>query len=275
VRNVRSVQPDPDQFFPDFDDNLRDAFEQETKLFIGSQLSNDRSVSDLISADYTFVNERLARYYHIPNVSGERFRMVKVPDGRGGLLGQGSILTVTSYANRTSPVLRGRWLLENVFGMPPPPPPPNVPALEDTNPQGEILSMRDRMEQHRKNPACSVCHARMDPLGFSLENFDAVGRLRFVGESGRAIDAVGSLPDGTHFSGLHGLNEFILGHREQFADTLTEKLMTFALGRTLDYNDMPAVRAILRDAETTGYRWSSIIVGVVKSRPFQYRKVTS
>jgi Protein of unknown function (DUF1592)/Protein of unknown function (DUF1588)/Protein of unknown function (DUF1585)/Protein of unknown function (DUF1587)/Protein of unknown function (DUF1595)/Planctomycete cytochrome C len=275
LRVLREVTPNPD-LFPDFDENLREAFQRETELFLASQLRDDRSVTDLLTANYTFVNERLARHYQIPNVYGDQFRRVQLSNAnRGGLLGQGSILTFTSYGNRTSPVLRGRWLLENILGTPPPPPPPNVPALTESRENGKLLSMRDRMEQHRKNPACATCHVRMDPLGFALENFDAIGQWRTTGEAGTPIDATGSLPDGAQFQGLEGLQKLLVSHREEFAATVTEKLLTYALGRGLEYYDMPAIRAITRQAASHDYRWTSLILGIVQSTPFQLRRSAS
>jgi Protein of unknown function (DUF1592)/Protein of unknown function (DUF1588)/Protein of unknown function (DUF1585)/Protein of unknown function (DUF1595)/Protein of unknown function (DUF1587) len=265
---LRGAAPDPD-IFPDFDENLRQAFLRETTLFIQSQLQTDRSVVDLLSANYTFVNERLARHYRIPNIYGERFRRVDFTDGRrGGLLGQGSILTVTSYGNRTSPVLRGKWLLEMILGTPPPPPPPDVPPLKEKGETDHPLSVRERLEQHRQNPACASCHVRMDPLGFALENFDAIGKWR-NSEDGVPIDSSAALPDGAKFEGVAGLRKLLLSHREQFVNTFTEKLLTYALGREVEYYDLPAVRKITKDAAANEYRWSSIIVGIVKSVPFQ------
>jgi hypothetical protein len=265
---LRGASPDPD-LFPDFDENLRQAFQRETTMFVQSQVRTDRSVFDLLSANYTFVNERLARHYGIPNVYGERFRRVDFNDDkRGGLLGQGSILTLTSYGNRTSPVLRGKWLLEMILGTPPPPPPPDVPPLKEKNEIDHPLSVRERLEQHRQNPACASCHVRMDPLGFALENFDAIGKWRNTDE-GVTIDPSAALPDGTKLDGITGLRKVLLGRREQFASTFTEKLLTYALGRELEYYDFPAVRKIVRDSAAGDYRWSSIIVGVVKSVPFQ------
>jgi hypothetical protein len=265
---LRGAAPDPD-IFPDFDENLRQAFLRETTLFIQSQLQTDRSVVDLLSANYTFVNERLARHYGIPNIYGERLRRVDFTDGRrGGLLGQGSILTVTSYGNRTSPVLRGKWLLEMILGTPPPPPPPDVPPLKEKGETDHPLSVRERLEQHRQNPACASCHVRMDPLGFALENFDAIGEWR-NSEDGVPIDSSAALPDGAKFEGVAGLRTLLLSHREQFVNTFTEKLLTYALGREVEYYDLPAVRKITKDAAANEYRWSSIIVGIVKSVPFQ------
>jgi mono/diheme cytochrome c family protein len=272
LRNMPGVHPDQDAF-PEFDENLREAFEQETQLFLESNLREDRSVLDLLNADYTFVNERLARFYGIPNVYGSHFRRVSL-DGheeRRGLLGQGSILTVTSYANRTSPTIRGKWLLTNVLGTPPPPPPPDVPSLKETPPNGKVLTMRERMEQHRSNAACAVCHAQMDPLGFALENFNGVGEWRTVSEAGSAVDASGVLPNGVKFNGPAELRKVLLGHPEQFANTVTDRLLTYALGRGVEYYDQPAIRKITRDAASSNYRWSSLILGIVNSVPFQMR----
>ena len=275
LRRLRSVVPAPD-LFPEFDDNLREAFEQETKLFVGSQLRADLSVLDLLRADYTFVNERLARHYGIPNVYGSRFRRATFDDGaRGGLLGQGSILTATSYPTRTSPVLRGNWLLEHILGAPPPPPPPDVPALPDRGAGGRPASVRERLERHRDNPVCASCHARMDPLGFALEHFDAIGQWRATGAAGAAIDAAGVFPDGTAFRGLAGLRTVLLGEHEQFVRTVVEKLTTYALGRGVQHYDMPAVRRIVRESAADDYRWSSLVLGIVRSLPFQMRRSTS
>jgi len=271
LRDVEAKEPDPG-FFPGFDENLRQAFQRETELFIDSVLREDRRVSDLLTADYTFVNERLAKHYGIPHVYGSHFRRVPL-DGtaRRGLLGQGGILTLTSYATRTSPVLRGKWILENLLASPPPPPPPDIPALAERTDDGAALSMRDAMERHRANPACASCHAQMDPLGFALENFDAVGRWRARGESNDAIDASGVLPDGTSFEGPEGMRRALLREPQRFVATVTEKLMTYALGRNVEAYDMPAVRAIVRDAEHNDYRFSSIVLGIVRSTPFQMR----
>jgi mono/diheme cytochrome c family protein len=273
LRNLAAQSPDA-RMFPDFDDNLRQAFRQETELFFDSIVKEDRSVLDLLRANYTFVNERLARHYGIPNVYGSRFRRVTFGEDsvRGGLLGQGSILTVTSYANRTSPVLRGKWILENILGTPPPPPPPNVPPLPDTNGGGKALSMRERMAQHRANSACSGCHQLMDPAGLSMEHFDAVGRWRTRTEAGTPVDASGSLPDGSSFDGMAGLRGALLNRPELFVATTTEKLLTYALGRGVEYYDAPTVRTIVRDARRNDYRFSSLIMGVVSSTPFQMRR---
>ena len=271
LRNIASVAPDLGEF-PEFDENLREALQRETELFFESMLQEDHSVVDLLDADYTFLNERLARHYGIPNVYGNHFRRVTLEhEERKGLLGKGSILTATSYANRTSPVLRGKWVLDNVLGTPPPPPPPNVPELEEASSDGQPRTMRQRMEEHRANPACAVCHARMDPLGFALENFDAIGGWRAT-EAGRPIDSSGVLPDGTQFEGASGLREVLLSRREEFVRNVTEKLLTYALGRGTEYYDAPAVRSIMREAAPSDYRWSSLIVGIVKSTPFQMRR---
>ena len=271
LRNLRTDAPDPDAF-PEFDDNLRDAFRLETDLFIESQLREDRSVVELLTANYSFLNERLARHYGVPDVYGSHFRRVTFSDDtRGGLLGQGSILTVTSYPTRTSPVTRGKWLLENILGTPPPPPPPNVPSLKDTDESGKPASVRERMEAHRRNPVCASCHARMDPLGFALENFDAIGRWRVADEGQTAIDASGSLPDGTSFQGPAGLRQALTTRQDQFVTTVTEKLLTYALGRGLEYYDAPTVRKISTEAARAGNRWSSLILGIVNSAPFQMR----
>ena len=270
LRNIKSAAPDSEQF-PNFDDNLRQSMRRETELFVGSILREDRSVLDLLTADYTFVNERLARHYGIPNIYGSRFRRVNVAgENRRGLLGQGSVLTVTSYPNRTSVVLRGKWILENILGTPPPAPPPNVPALKE-NGDGKPLSMKQLMAEHRANPACASCHKIMDPLGFSLENFDAVGQWRTKEPAG-PIDATGQLGDGTPVTGPVDLRKALLQRPEQFVGTITEKMLTYALGRGLDYYDMPVVRSIVRDSAKNNYRFSSIIMGIVKSAPFQMRK---
>ena len=272
LRNMQLVMPDPDMF-PEFDDNLRDAFTRETNLFLNSQIREDRSVVELLEADYTFMNERLARHYGIPGIYGSHFRRVELPDDtRRGLLGHGSVLTVTSYANRTSPVLRGKWLLENMLGAPPPPPPANVPALKEIGEEGvPPSSVRERLELHRQNPVCASCHAQMDPLGFALENYDAVGKWRTLGEGGMPIDASATLPDGATISGPSGLARWFVDRPDLFASTVVEKLMTYAVGRGVEYYDAPAVRAIVRAAAARDYRWSSLIMGVVTSPPFQMR----
>jgi hypothetical protein len=267
VRNLGQAQRDF-KLFPEFDENLRSAFQQETQLFLESQLREDRPVTELLTADYTFVNERLARHYDIPNVYGTQFRRVQYPDGaRGGLFGHGSVLTVTAYADRTSVVLRGKWILENVLGTPPPPPPPNVPPLGNTQIRG---TLRQRMEQHRKNPVCASCHSQIDPLGFALENFNAIGQWR-VRDGEGTIDPSGVMVDGSKFSGPEEFRTAVLTHQDAFLSTVTEKLLTYALGRGVESYDMPAVRAIVREAGATGNRWSALILAIVRSTPFQLR----
>ena len=270
LRNLRSVAPDPDAF-PEFDENLREAFRRETELFVESQLREDRSVVELLTADYTFVNARLARHYDIPGVSGSHFRRVTFDDGRrGGLLGQGSILTATSYPNRTAPTLRGKWVLENLLGAPPPAPPPNVPELADSE-AASPRSVRERLEAHRANPVCASCHAQMDPLGLALEPFDAIGKWR-THDGEAEIDASASLPDGSAFVGPAGVRAHLLGRRKRFVSAFTEKLLTYALGRGLEDYDPPAVRRIGQRAEREDYRWSSLVNGIVESVPFQMRR---
>jgi mono/diheme cytochrome c family protein len=272
LRNVEQVWPNPD-VFPGFDANLRDAFLKESELFFDSQLREDHSVLDILNADYTFVNERLARHYDIPGVYGTQFRRVALTDPRRqGLLGQGSILTVTSYATRTAPTIRGRWLLENILGVPPPPPPPNVPSLDlKKGNDGKVLTMRQQMEAHRANPVCASCHRVMDPLGFALENFDATGRWR-NDDGGAPIDASGVAPDGFPLNGPSDLRKYLSSHPDQFFNTVASKMMTYALGRGIEYYDAPALRRIMRDAEANDYRWSTLILGIVKSTPFQMRR---
>ena len=273
LRNLESVSPNV-RLYPDFDDNLRQAFRQETELFVDSIRREDRSVLDLLEADYTFLNERLAKHYGIPGVYGSRFRRVTLgaDSKRGGLLRHGSILSVTSYATRTSPVIRGVWVLNNIFGAPPPPPLPNVPALDGSVPAN--LPIRERLGLHRSNPVCANCHRTIDPVGFALENFDAVGRWRDQeGDSG-PIDASGGLPGAGELSGVAGLEQGLLRRPELFAGALTEKLLTFALGRGVEYYDAPAVRRILREARPDDYRFSSLILGIVKSVPFQMRRAS-
>jgi hypothetical protein len=272
LRNLRGVAPDLEEF-PNFDDNLRQAFKKETELFFGSIMHEDHNVLDLLNANYTFVNERLARHYGMPNIYGSQFRRVPVTDdARRGLLGQGSILTVTSVATRTSPVQRGKWLLENVLGTPPNPPPANVPPLKENAAGDKAMTVRQRMEQHRANPACAGCHKVLDPLGFALDNFDAVGAWRKLGEGGVPIDATGVLADGTKVDGPVDLRNALLSRPDVFVGTMTEKLMTYALGRGVEYYDMPAIRSIVHDAARHDDRFSSLIVGVVKSTPFQMRR---
>jgi hypothetical protein len=273
LRNLPTVLPDPKREL-DFDEDLRQGFRRETELFAGSILKEDRSVLELLTANYTFVNERLAKHYGIPHVRGAHFRRVeRHDDRRRGILGHGSVLAVTSFPHRTSPVVRGKWILESLLGTPLPPPPPDVPTLvEKANPAEESASMRERIAKHRVNPACASCHAMMDPLGLSLENFDMVGRWRDVDEALVPIDASGSLPDGRKFDGPAGLRAVLLSHPDQFARTVTEKMLTYALGRGLEYYDMPAVRTIVRDAARQNYRASSLVAGIVNSRPFQMRR---
>jgi len=271
LRNVQSLAPDQ-ATFPNFDDNLRQAFRRETELLFASVANEDRNVLDLLTANYTFVNDRLAKQYGIPNVYGSQFRRVPIDnDARRGLLGQGSILSVTSYPTRTSPVLRGKWIMENIMGSPPPAPPPNVPALKDQAQGGKVLSIRQLMEEHRKNPPCSTCHKVMDPLGFALESFNAVGEYRVKDASG-PIDASGQLADGTKINGVVDLRNALLKHPDYFVGTLTEKLLTYALGRPLEYYDMPVVRQIVRDAARNDYRFSALILRIAKSTPFDMKK---
>ncbi|AGA25549.1 DUF1592 domain-containing protein [Singulisphaera acidiphila] len=271
LRNLDAITPDL-RLFPDFDDNLRQAFRQETELLFETVLREDRSVLDLLKADAAFLNERLAKHYGIPHIYGSRFRRVALDEEsvRGGLLRQGSILTVTSYATRTSPVIRGKWILENILGTPIPPPPANVPALKD-NTVSSTLSVRERLAEHRANVACASCHNLMDPVGFSLENYDAVGRWRTV-EEGKPTDASGGLPDGSQFVGVTGLEHALRNRPELFVGTLAEKLLTFALGRGVESFDAPAIRKIVRDARAEDYRFSSLIMGIATSTPFQMRK---
>ena len=271
LRNLSRVAPDPDAF-PEFDDNLRRAFQRETELLLETVLREDRSIVDLLNANFTYLNERLARHYQIPNVHGSNFRRVSLTDSdRFGLLGQASILTVTSYPTRTSPVLRGKWILENLLGTPPPPPPANVPDLKDHAEDGTALSLRQQMEKHRADPTCASCHARMDPLGFALENYDGIGQHRAKDVNGN-IDTSGALPDGTRFQGPGGLRDLLLSRRDQFVETVAEKLLTYALGRGLEYYDQPAIRAITREAAENDYRISSVILAITKSTPFQMRR---
>ena len=272
IRSVELARPDATIF--NFDEFLRAAFMEETTLFVTSIVREDRSIFDLLDADYTYLNQRLAEHYGIPNVYGSQFRRVTITDpNRRGLLGQGSILTVTSYPNRTSVVQRGKWVLENLLGNPPPPPPPNVPALEAIS-SGKTMTMREQMQAHRANPICSSCHSRMDPIGFALENYDGVGRWRDT-DRGLPIDPSGVLPDGTPFSGPAGLRQVLMTRfKDTFVHNSTEKLMTYALGRGVEYYDQPAVRTIMRNAAKDNYRISSLVFGIVNSVPFQMRRVT-
>ena len=271
LRNLDSITPDG-RLFPDFDDNLRQAMRRETELLFEEVLRDDRSVLDLLRTDHTFLNERLAKHYGIPNIYGPRFRRVALgPETpRGGLLRHASVLTVTSYATRTSPVIRGNWILGTLLGTAPPPPPPNVPALED-NAVSASLPVRERLAQHRANAACASCHDLMDPVGFALENFDALGRWRTL-EEGKPVDASGGFPDGAKFTGVAGLEQALLNRPELFAGTLTEKLLTFALGRGVETYDAPAVRQVVRDAKADNHRFSAIVLGIVKSTPFTMRQ---
>ena len=270
LRDLKSANPDV-TVFPDFDDNLRQGFQRETEMLFESVMREDRSVLDLLDADYTFVNERLAKHYGIPNVYGPDFRRVPVPiDARRGLFGQGSLLLVTSNANRTSPVIRGKWILENLLGAPPPTPPPDVPNLEE-KPTATARSVRERIEQHRANPTCAGCHKIMDPIGLSLENFDAIGRWRAMDE-GVKIDASGQLVDGTAIAGPADLRKAMLARGDVFVAAMTEKLMMYGVGRETHYYDMPTVRAIMRDAAKNRYRFSDLVLGIVKSPAFQMRK---
>jgi len=269
LRNLRASIPDQNDF-PDFDDNLRQAFRRETELLFQAVMRDDRSVLELLTADFTFVNERLAKHYGIPHVYGSHFRRVPVNDeARRGLLGQGSMLLLTSHPDRTSPVLRGKWILDNLLGTPPPPPPPNVPALEES--QGQTpRSVREQLEVHRKSPACAGCHRMMDPLGLALENFDAVGAWR-TRDAGAAIDPSSELTDGTRVDGVAGLRQALLAKRDLFVSTMAEKMLTYALGRGLEYYDRPVVRSIARDAARQDDRFSAIVMAVVNSAPFRLR----
>jgi len=273
LRRVEEVVVDPERY-PNYDLSLLQAFQRETELFVGSTIREDRSVVDLLNADYTFVNERLARHYGIPGIYGSRFRRVALPnhDQRGGLLAEGALLATTSYPDRTSPVLRGKWLLNNIFGLPVPPPPPGVDTNLAENKPGAIpTSIRERLAQHRQNPSCNGCHSIIDPLGFALENFDVIGGWRTVDESGKPVDASGATVSGAKIEGLSGLRALLLDQPEQFPRTVTEKLLAYALGRKLDYYDRPAVRKIVRDAAAHDYRWSSLILGIAESPTFLMR----
>jgi Protein of unknown function (DUF1592)/Protein of unknown function (DUF1588)/Protein of unknown function (DUF1585)/Protein of unknown function (DUF1587)/Protein of unknown function (DUF1595) len=274
LRNIPRVQPDS-AAFPNFDDNLRQALERETELVVESTLRDDRDVADLLTTDYTFVNQRLAEHYGIKGIYGNEFRRIAITDpNRQGLLGQASIMTVTSYPDRTAPTIRGKWVLEQLLGTPPPPPPPNVPALKDDG-TAKVLTMRQRMEEHRASPQCAVCHRLMDPIGFALENYDGIGRWRdSAGEEGTGtIDASGVLPDGTTFDGPAGLRDILVAKRERFVETFTERLLTYGLGRGVEQYDAPIIRRIVREASADDYKWSSIVLGIVNSNPFQMRRV--
>jgi len=274
LRRVEEVVVDPERY-PNYDLSLLQAFQRETELFVGSTIREDRSVAELLNATYTFVNERLARHYGIPGVYGSRFRRVELanPDQRGGLLAEGALLATTSYPDRTSPVLRGKWLLNNIFGLPVPPPPPGVDTNLENKPGAPPASMRERLARHRQNPSCSSCHAVIDPLGFALENFDVIGGWRTVDEAGKAVDASGATVGGDKVDGLSGLRALLLADPEQFPRTVTEKLMAYGLGRPIEYSDRPAVRKIVRDAAANNYRWSALVVGIVQSPAFLMRSM--
>lgn len=274
IRKAQSFLPDPN-IFPEFDENLRRALQQETNLFVGSQIAEDRPILDLVTANYSFVNERLAQHYGLKDVAGLRHRRYTFTDGiRGGILGQGTMLMATSYPDRTAPVVRGFWVLETLLGMPPPPPPPDIPDLKTVTDDGRPLSMRAQMERHRESPSCSVCHVRMDPLGFSLENFDAIGRWRQM-SGGVPVDASSVFPDGTPINGVPGLRALVVKHQDSYVHTFVSKMLTYALGRHVDYRDQPAIREIVRKSATADYRWSAIIQAIVSSQPFLMGKVTS
>ena len=272
LRRVEEVVVDPERY-PNYDESLLQAFKRETELFVGSTLREDRSVLELLNANYTFVNERLARHYGIPGIYGSRFRRVTLPDldQRGGLLAEGALLATTSYPDRTSPVLRGKWLLDNIFGLPVPPPPPGVDTTLETKPGAVPPSIRERLAQHRQNASCASCHSIIDPLGFALENFDVIGGWRTIDESGKPVDASGTTVSGAKVEGLSGLRALLLEQPDQFPRTVTEKLLAYALGRRLEYYDRPTVRKIVRDAAAHDYRWSSLILGIVKSPTFLMR----
>ncbi len=276
VRSMATIKPG-ENYALAFDETLRRSMQRETELFLDSVMRDNRGVMTLLTADYTFLNERLAQHYGIPQVKGSHFRRATLPadSPRGGLLGHASILTVTSPAIRTSPVIRGKWILSNILGAPPPDPPPDVPALSDRRTQAKVQTMRERMAQHRASASCASCHRMIDPAGFALENFDAIGRWRTVDESFNPIDTQGALPDGTAFNNITEFRAALVRHPERFVHTFTEKLLTFALGRGLEYYDMPAVRKILADAVRDDYKIQSVIVGVSKSYPFQYRRTAA
>ena len=272
TRNVWLLTPDLNQKFPWFNDNLRVAFVEEMERFLDAQLKEDRSIVDLLTSDQTYLNEQLARHYGIPGVYGSHFRRVTLTDdNRFGLLGKAGVLAVTSYSTRTAPTIRGKWLLENILDAPPPAPPPNVPALEESNKDGTPRSVREMLEAHRSNPVCASCHARMDPLGLSLENFDAIGQWRTT-DAGTPINASGVLLDGTKVDGPAALRRALVAQREQFVRTVTSKMLTYAIGRGLEYYDAPAIRGIVRAAAADDYRWSSTILALVKSPPFRMRR---
>jgi hypothetical protein len=273
LRNIERISPDLGSL-PNFDENLRQALAKETELVVDSTLREDRSVADLLKTDYTFLNQRLAEHYGIKGIYGNEFRRVTLTDpNRHGLLGQASILTVTSYPNRTAPTIRGKWVLLQILGTPPPPPPPNVPSLKNDE-TTRNLTMRQRMELHRSNPTCAACHRMMDPLGFALENFDGLGQWRDTMGGKDLIDSSGVLPDGTKFDGPAGLREVLVAKQDMFVENFAEQLLTYALGRGVEEYDRPVLRQITRDATSENYRWSSIILGIVNSTPFQMRRVS-
>lgn len=269
LRRISEVVVDPLRY-PNYDETLLQSFKRETELFLESALREDHSVLNLLSANYTFVNERLARHYGIPGIYGSRFRRVTLPDQhqRGGLLAHGSVLTTNSYPDRTSPVLRGKWLLNNIFGLPAPPPPPGVDTNLESKAGAQSATIRERLAEHRRNPACNNCHSALDPLGFALENFDVIGAWRTSDESGQPVDSSGVTASGVKVEGLAGLRSVLLADRERFPRTVTEKLLAYAIGRKLEYHDYPAVRKIVRDAAPHDYRWSAIIEGIVRSPTF-------
>jgi hypothetical protein len=275
TRNVWLLTPDANRKYPWFDDNLRMAFVKETELFLDDQLKADKSIVELLTASDTFLNEQLAAHYGVPGVYGSHFRRVTLGDeNRWGLLGKASVLAVTSYPNRTAPTIRGKWLLDNILAAPVPPPPPDVNTNLEEGKAGKATSVREMLEQHRANPVCASCHSRMDPLGFSLENFDAVGQWRTMdGET--PINATGVLLDGTRVDGPAALRRALVAQREQFVRTVTGKLLTYAIGRDMEYYDAPAIRAIVRAAAADDYRWSSTILAIVKSTPFSMRRSRS
>jgi hypothetical protein len=273
IRNLQAHEPDP-AIFPEFDDNLREAMLKETELFFESQVRENRSLLDLLRADYTYMNDRLARHYRVPNVYGGHFRRMLVDDpARHGLLGQASVLTVTSYAHRTSVVVRGKWVLETLLGAPPPPPPANVPPLQENDGTKPPATLRERMENHRRNPVCASCHSRMDPMGFALENFDGTGKWRDT-DSGAPIDPTITLGEGTKVESPKAFREVLLNRGDEFVRTVIEKLLSYAISRSVTYYDMPTVRHLAHEASQDGYRWSSVVLGIINSEPFQMRRVS-
>jgi hypothetical protein len=268
------LKPDT-KVYPEFDSSLLADFEEETRLFVRSVFRENRSVLDLIGADYTYLNQRLAQNYGIPDIIGPGFRRVSVAgkSERGGLLGQGSILLLTSHTTRTSPVLRGKWILDNLLNSPPPPPPPGVPPLDESPADGRKLTTRQQVERHRSNPTCASCHSRMDPLGFALEGFDVIGRLRTRDEGGE-IDASGKLPAGQTFAGPQGLKQLLLSHPDEFVNATLARLLTYALGRELDVRDQPEIRRIMRETVAGRYRFGDLVTAIVRSVPFQMRQTS-